>query len=458
MRRYVEPLYQYKPEDIELSDSEVPDLDADVNIHVPWHTAIDLEKGESKNVIVFTHLNPGMEAALSQAVNNSDHILVMATDAQRLLEGCGKPVTITTPGIDGFQPRKIRIGIVGSEQPNGRKRSWILTELAWKVHLDHFQFFIIGTGWEQAVKHASSLGVSIEYHETVTQEELLSFYHYMDYLLVTGFREGGPLPLIEALACGVSVIAPPVGFALDLVNPQFIYNSVEELGQILREIKEKVLVNRHSVEHLTNKIYVDTVFNICREVILGKRYENLYRIIQEIKPQSLVEIGVASGKRAKLMIEDAQKYQDPVTYIGLDFFRPLSYEEKFREFSLQPASLQEVHNYLTPTKAFVQLIEGDTRETLYKDYLTFDTPKDFIFIDGGHSWETIESDWNGVQRLIHKDTVIVFDDYYSSNPEGIGCQHLINSLDKETWNVELLEPVESLQGLMDVQMVKVSRK
>ena len=60
---------------------------------------------------------------------------------------------------------------------------------------------------------------------------------------------------------------------------------------------------------------------------------------------------------------------------------------------------------------------------------------DLIFIDGGHSYETVRSDWSYCLELVHPGSVIFFDDY----PRwGVG--RLVDGIDRAHWNVAILEP------------------
>ena len=86
---------------------------------------------------------------------------------------------------------------------------------------------------------------------------------------------------------------------------------------------------------------------------------------------------------------------------------------------------------------------------------------DLIFVDGGHSEETIASDWYNVKQILTPDTVVIFDDYYidaGDVMDGFGCNALIDSLDRMRYDVEFLEPVDSFVkawGVLQIQMVKV---
>ena len=37
---------------------------------------------------------------------------------------------------------------------------------------------------------------------------------------------------------------------------------------------------------------------------------------------------------------------------------------------------------------------------------------DFIFIDGGHAIKTIDNDWKHCSKLMKKNSLVIFDDYY----------------------------------------------
>ena len=54
-----------------------------------------------------------------------------------------------------------------------------------------------------------------------------------------------------------------------------------------------------------------------------------------------------------------------------------------------------------------------------------------IFIDGGHSVKTIESDWSNCIKFLSKNGIIILDDYYTGNKKVIkkfGCNKLINKI------------------------------
>jgi hypothetical protein len=108
--------------------------------------------------------------------------------------------------------------------------------------------------------------------------------------------------------------------------------------------------------------------------------------INAVKLSRILEVGTCKGERAEMMIRAAQKYRARVEYIGFDLFEapPES------EFSARthPWPLKRVRDRLMDNGAAVTLIPGDTRKTLPAHVGVLD-PVDFVFLDGGHSEETV---------------------------------------------------------------------
>lgn len=194
-----------------------------------------------------------------------------------------------------------------------------------------------------------------------------------------------------------------------------------------------------------------------------KRYNNLFRLILEQECRRLVEIGVFDGIHARRMIETAQIYNDEVDYWGFDLFEEFDATKAVEGFSKIPPSIQEVAERLKPTGANWTLYRGDSRETLPANLHAL-KGADFVFIDGGHSLDVIEADWSNIQQIMSPDTIVVFDDYYIDPApivERLGCNALIESLDRNVYDVAYLEPVDSFQkqwGVLNIQMVMVTRK
>jgi hypothetical protein len=150
-----------------------------------------------------------------------------------------------------------------------------------------------------------------------------------------------------------------------------------------------------------------------------------------------------------------------VRYFGFDLFEGQTAEIRGKEASPVAPGKAEVEVKLQELGVAVRLYAGDTKETL-----PVAAPEigkaDFVLIDGGHSFDTVESDWSNVRSLMHERTVVVFDDYYPDEgfrPPGCGCQKLIDALDRDVYDVRLLPHTDEFSlewGTLRTCMVRVS--
>jgi glycosyltransferase involved in cell wall biosynthesis len=53
---------------------------------------------------------------------------------------------------------------------------------------------------------------------SIAPQDMRSFYHSIDVLIVSSSAEGNPLPLLEAMACGCFVISTDVGIVPEVVR------------------------------------------------------------------------------------------------------------------------------------------------------------------------------------------------------------------------------------------------
>lgn len=169
-----------------------------------------------------------------------------------------------------------------------------------------------------------------------------------------------------------------------------------------------------------------------------RRYDQLLQEIDTLHPQTILEIGTNDGANAVRLFQRASRYRDDVQYYGFDLFESLNDTTLVQEFALATPSLEEVENFMDRNGLLSRhLFSGNTIETLRSTKANL--PKmDLVFIDGGHSQETVASDWMHVQDLIHARSVVFFDDYPNW---GIGP--VVDALDREQWDVQIM-PIEDV--------------
>lgn len=155
------------------------------------------------------------------------------------------------------------------------------------------------------------------------------------------------------------------------------------------------------------------------------RYDDLPTLINMILPATIVEVGTHKATRATLMCQTALAHRYQVHYIGYDLFDEATPETNAEEMNGKgPANWDAARARLNMVKDHhhgftFELIKGNTRKTLHGK----DVVADFVFIDGGHSVETIRGDYEALKN----SRMIVFDDFYVSGVDTtkFGCNSIV---------------------------------
>ena len=144
------------------------------------------------------------------------------------------------------------------------------------------------------------------------------------------------------------------------------------------------------------------------------------------KPKSFLEIGVFHGVTARNVCEMLyQIHGINFKYVGLDLFdkndenkdevipntkfsNPLK-NMYFKFIKRQdPYSVESVKDLLSKFKDNVHLIKGNSNKILKK----IDMSKiDFVFLDGGHAYDTVKNDLNCCLEVVNLNGTIFCDDY-----------------------------------------------
>ena len=152
------------------------------------------------------------------------------------------------------------------------------------------------------------------------------------------------------------------------------------------------------------------------------------------RPKIFLEVGVFHGVTARNICELLQKiHGKDFQYIGLDLFEK-NFENKneiipntkfsnpfkniyFNYIKRQdPYSLEAVKDLLKKFKNNISLIKGNSNTILKK----IDMSKiDFVFLDGGHDYQTVKSDLNFCKEVIINGGTVLCDDYDLSYAPGV---------------------------------------
>ena len=157
--------------------------------------------------------------------------------------------------------------------------------------------------------------------------------------------------------------------------------------------------------------------------------------LQEIlkkKPKKFLEIGVFHGVTARNICELLNiVHKGEFNYIGIDLFdekkdneiipnvnftNPL--KKIYFKYILRknPYTKESVENFLARFKNKIELIKGDTNKILG----TIDLENvDYVFLDGGHDYETVKNDLNFCKKILDNNGTVLCDDYNLSYAPGV---------------------------------------
>ena len=155
--------------------------------------------------------------------------------------------------------------------------------------------------------------------------------------------------------------------------------------------------------------------------------------IKEKKPKNFLEIGVFHGVTARNVCELLyQLHGDNFKFTGIDLFSNQSVskseyapETKFSNplktlyynyiIRLDPYSHKSVIKLLKKFKNNINIIKGNSNYIL-KD---FTNKFDYVFLDGGHKYETVKNDLNNLTNVINDNGTILCDDYNLTYAPGV---------------------------------------
>ena len=175
-------------------------------------------------------------------------------------------------------------------------------------------------------------------------------------------------------------------------------------------------------------------------------------LILYYKPKNFLEVGVLEGVTARNVCEILCKaHLNSFTYTGIDLFGIDQIENNVKEFTpitnkfsnpfkyiyfkyilkLNPNSAEAVNHLLKKFNKSVEIHKGYSHLVLKK----LDISKyDFVFLDGGHSYETVKEDLNIILKKIKKNSIILCDDYNMLN---YGIKKAVNEIKNDYYFEDL---------------------
>ena len=150
-------------------------------------------------------------------------------------------------------------------------------------------------------------------------------------------------------------------------------------------------------------------------------------LIKQKKPKNFLEIGVFHGVTSRNVCELLYSiHGSDFKFTGIDIFSvdaEFSREEYIPEIKFSnplktiyykyiirrdPYSIQSVQKLLKKYKSNVNIIKGHSNQVLKQISLD---KFDYVFLDGGHKYETVKGDLEFLTKVINNNGTILCDDY-----------------------------------------------
>lgn len=210
------------------------------------------------------------DSANLDSVSGADAVMTGSTQWQGRLEEAGVPaekLMVVPYGVDtgifyartSEERRRLRqendigvdafvVGFVGkrSSDAHGRKGTDVFVQGIQQLAQQGFPIHavLIGPGWEAVARELADQGVGCTRKPFVTDErEFATAYALMDVYWCTSTIEGGPVPVLEAMASGVCVLATKVGMVPDVMNADDVgrmlpFNDAEAFARETAALRE----------------------------------------------------------------------------------------------------------------------------------------------------------------------------------------------------------------------------
>lgn len=231
MHRKASEIKKHMGDDFVRINEDWPDAEVHYYINYGYFRA---KPSFGLTVANFTHHDPShLSEKFIEVARIVDHCIAVSEATADDLRGFGIPdekITVILVGADiQFQP-KLTLGVVGRVYPDGRKGDDIVAEL----HSDPEVVSKV-----RIVSAKEGWGVPVW-----DFDDPADFYRAIDYLLVPSRIEGGPVPFMEALACGTMSIAPAIGVIPQFPHISYPVGDVMSLKRVLLDLSTQHMLQR----------------------------------------------------------------------------------------------------------------------------------------------------------------------------------------------------------------------
>lgn len=309
--------YFFNDADIKLHKREFLNLVSYVDIvhwlsnlsYVTMPLDIDIREFEVPNVGAIYHLDEGLkgfwqekEANKVEFANHCDIIHVISKEWENIIQNKTKKIVCLAHPIINPQkfvlnrnisrPRKpFRIGTFGfARELKGRKRIDVLLDalIILKKNNYNFELVVQGPFWKNLMGYFSDHSIpflNLGYRPSYLSKRS---YRHIDLYVCTSDIEGGPLPVLEALASGVPVVSTPVGISPEALSlgGGILVNKNNPKGLAIEIAK---IIDNPKLYKIFSQEAIGVAENFSWDKV-GEEYKTMYTLALQSKEKKDIKI------------------------------------------------------------------------------------------------------------------------------------------------------------------------
>ncbi len=220
---------------VTVTMSSRPNSKADINHHINYAS---YHQTNTINTLMVTHVDtPSKIANLKRGMDTAEFGICMSEHTQNSLIEMGfnkNKLTTILPAHDNIPRRYQIVAILTNVYPDGCKREDMFIDLAKTLDNKKWAFRIMGSGWHDLLVPLVAEGLQVDYFAEFDAENHQRILESSDYSLYFGVDEGS-MGLLDSKNAGLKLIAPPIGFNID-IGVDYPFHTQEELNTVFKKL------------------------------------------------------------------------------------------------------------------------------------------------------------------------------------------------------------------------------
>lgn len=267
--RISEKIIKYNTSPVNYTLSYTQDSMADINFYVCYNVFSNFNQKTKKDVGYITHVHNNSIAEHTKDLgksfslfNNLDAYLHMSHNTLQFFSK-EKYHNVVYGGceLQNFKPT-ITLGIIQNGEVIGKGTKFLI-DLINNMDLTNFKFVFCGVGWENVVNVFSSKNIRLEYLKNIPYDQFQSVYEKIDYLFIPSLWEGGPMAVLEAMACQIPIISADTGWTKEIISGYFFKPGDVIDCKLILEMLEREKIHKYkntqffSYETFCERLYLN---------------------------------------------------------------------------------------------------------------------------------------------------------------------------------------------------------